>query len=55
MWNVECASQLMPPKVGDVSQPLRAEKPALFSCALPFASTRSTPGENEEPWTATCP
>jgi hypothetical protein len=33
--SVACASQLMPPKVDEVSQPLRAAKPAARSPAVP--------------------
>ena len=54
-WSVECASQLMPPKVGEVSQPLRDEKPAARSCSVPASRTVSTCGENDDPWTATFP
>ena len=52
---VECASQLMPPNVDEVSQPLRAPKPADCSCFVPAASTLSTCGEKEDPCTATWP
>src|SRR4051812_50087963 len=40
---VEWASQLPPPKVGEVSQPLRAPNPAAFRVAVPSSSTRPTP------------
>ena len=33
----------MPPKVGEVSQPLRDEKPAAASCCVPVSRTASTP------------
>src|SRR4051794_33835706 len=32
---VECASQLRPPKVGEVTKALREEKPDARSCAAP--------------------
>ena len=53
--SVECASQLSPPKVDEVRKALREEKPPARSCAVPWSSTASTPGENDEPWTATLP
>ena len=46
---VECASQLMPPKVGELRKPLRAEKPALRSCLFPSASSASTSGRRRSP------
>ena len=52
---VECASQLRPPKVGDVRKALREEKPAARSCAAPRSSTASMRGEKDESWTATLP
>ena len=52
---VEWASQLTPPNVGDVSQPLSDEKPAARSPRVPESSTASTPGEKLEPSTATRP
>src|SRR5260370_42333273 len=52
---VECASQLMPPKVGEVSQALRADHPARASEAVRRRTTASMPGEKLVPRTATCP
>ena len=45
----------MPPKVDEVSQPLREEKPAACSCRVPSSRTASTPGEKEEPSTRDLP
>ena len=53
--SVECASQLRPPKVGEVRKALREEKPAARSCAVPRSSTASMRGEKDESWTATLP
>jgi hypothetical protein len=52
---VEWASQLIPPKVGEVSQALWLDQPELASEAVPWRRTASTPGEKAVPWTATCP
>jgi hypothetical protein len=52
---VECASQLTPPKVGEVRNALRAENPWEASSASPWRRTASTPGENQESCTATRP
>src|SRR5215207_9134110 len=49
---VECASQLRPPKVGEVRKALREEKPAARSCASPRSSAASIRGERAESWTA---
>ena len=52
---MECASQLMPPKVEEVRKALREEKPAARSSAVPWSSTALIRGEKDEPWTATFP
>jgi len=54
-WNVECASQLIAPNVGEVSQALRLWNPAFSRSWDDEARTSSTPFEREEPWTATLP
>ncbi len=41
---VEWPSQLLPPKVAEVSQPLRARKPAASSARVPVSRARPTPG-----------
>jgi hypothetical protein len=43
--NVEWPSQLLPPKVADVSQPLLAAKPAFVSASALVSSVLLTPGE----------
>ena len=52
---VECASQLMPPNVGEVRNALREEKPRACSRLVPLSRMESTAGEKDEPWTATWP
>ena len=52
---LECASQLMPPKVGEVRKALREEKPAACSRSVPLSRAAEICGEKEEPWTATLP
>src|SRR5262249_11410636 len=52
---VECTSQLIPPKLGEVSQALRADHPARASEAARWRRNASTPGERLVPWTATSP
>ncbi len=42
--SVACASQLPPPAVDEVSQPLRAENPASRSRCDPWSRTASTCG-----------
>lgn len=41
---MECPSQLLPPYVAEVSQPLRAWKPAFASASVLASRVRSTPG-----------
>src|SRR5450755_127770 len=52
---VEWASQLIPPKVGEVSQALCVDQPARASKPVCWRRTASTPGEKLVPRTATCP
>ena len=52
---VEWASQLIPPKVGEVSQALCVDQPARASEAVRWRRTASIPGEKLVPRTATCP
>ena len=54
-WTVEWASQLIPPKVEDLSQALCVDQPARASKPVRWRRTASTPGEKLVPWTATCP
>jgi len=53
--SVECASQLIAPKVGEVRNALRESNPCAASRRVPSSSTRSMPGENDDRCTAERP
>ncbi|WP_425558977.1 hypothetical protein [Kutzneria kofuensis] len=52
---VECASQLPPPNVDEVRNPVLAAKPACCSFCVPASSTASMPGAKLEFITADRP
>src|SRR5919197_1326017 len=52
---VTCASQLSPPNVDELRKALRDENPSARSCVVPWSSTASIPGANDESWTETLP